>query len=185
MKQIFNILLGFLPWIVFSVVSGPSLFRLDAAIIAAFILVPATGYKQLAKGYVLTRGSLLFFSLILILVVFFRNLWVIENLDVLSHATLATIAWLSILVGKPFVLQYAQETVPPERQATPIFYRVCRNLTVVWGMVFLISTGMSAGKTFALWTDGPGFQAISLGLIGTGLWLNHWYPQYVRRRQAA
>ena len=182
MKQLFSILLGFLPWIVFGVISGPSLWRLNAAIIAALALVPIMGYKQLAKGFILTWGSLLFFGVILVMVVLFRNLWVINNLDILSQGTLAAIAWLSIFLGKPFVLQYARETVPPERQASPVFYRTCRTLAVIWGVVFLIATGMSAAKTYGLWADGLGYQAVSLGLIGLGLWLNHWYPQYVRRR---
>jgi hypothetical protein len=181
MKQIFSIMLGFLPWIVFSVISGPSLFRLNTAVIAALILVLTTGFKQLARGFLLTWGSLVFFSVILIMVVLFRNPWFIGNLKILSHGTLAAITWLSICVGKPFVLQYALETVPPERQASPAFYRICRNLTVVWGMVFIVSTGMSAAKIFGWWADGLGFQAMSLGLIGLGLWLNHWYPQYARR----
>ncbi len=181
MKQIFSILLGFLPWIAFSVISGPSLFRLNAAVIAALILLLIMGFKQLAKGYVLTWGSLIFFSVILVMVVLLRNLWFIGNLDILSHGTLAAITWLSIFVGKPFVLQYALETVPPERQGSPAFYRICRNLTVVWGIVFIVSTGMSVAKTYGWWADGLSFQAVSLGSIGLGLWLNHWYPQYTRR----
>jgi len=182
MKEIFSILLGFLPWIVFGVISGPSLWRLNAAIIAALALVPVLGYKQLAKGFILTWGSLLFFAVLLVMVVLFKNLWVINNLDILAKGTLAAITWLSIFLGKPFVLQYARETVPPERQASPVFYRTCRNLAVIWGVVFLIATGMSAAKTYGLWVGGLGYQAVSLGLIGSGLWLNHWYPQYVRRR---
>src|SRR4030042_3195520 len=132
MKEIFSILLGFLPWIVFGVVSGPSLWRLNAAIIAALALVLVMGYKQLAKGFILTWGSLLFFGVNLVLVVLFRNLWVIKNLDILSQGTLAAIAWLSIFMGKPFVLQYALETVPPERQASPDFYRPCQIGRASW-----------------------------------------------------
>ena len=181
MKQIISIMLGFLPWIAFSVISGPSLFRLNASIIAALILVLILGFKQLAKGYVLTWGSLFFFSVILVMVVLLQNMWVIENLDILSNGALAAIAWVSIFIGKPFVLQYALETVPPERQASPDFYRICRNLTVVWGVVFILSIGMSAARTYGWWADGLGFRAVSLGLIGLGLWLNHWYPQYARR----
>ena len=119
MKQLFSILLGFLPWIVFGVISGPSLWRLNAAIIVALALVLVMGYKQLAKGFILTWGSLLFFGVLLVMVVLWRNLWVINNLDILAQGTLAVIAWLSIFLGKPFVLQYARETVPPERQASP------------------------------------------------------------------
>ena len=182
MKEIFSLLLGFLPWIVFGVISGPSRWRLNAAIIVALALVLVLGYKQLAKGFILTWGSLLFFGINLVLVVLLRNLWVIKNLDILAKGTLAAIAWLSIFMGKPFVLQYARETVPPERQASPVFYRTCRTLAVIWGMVFLIATGMSMTKTYGWWAGGLGYQAVSLGLIGLGLWLNHWYPQYVRRR---
>ena len=184
MKQIFRILLGFMPWIVFAAVSGPSLFRLNASIIAALVLTLIMGLKQLAKGYVLTWGSLIFFSVITVMVVLLRNLWFIENLDILSHGTLAAISWLSIFAGKPFVLQYAQETVPPERRASPDFYRICCNLSMVWGVVFILATGMSVAKTFGWWADGLGFQAVSLGLIALGLWLNHWYPQYARRGAA-
>ncbi len=119
MKQLISILLGFLPWIVFGVVAGPSLWRLNAAIIVALALVPLMGYKQLAKGFILTWGSLLFFGANLVMVVLLRNLWVINNLDILSQGTLAAIAWFSIFLGKPFVLDYARETVPPERQASP------------------------------------------------------------------
>ncbi len=182
MKEIFSIMLGFLPWIVFGVISGPSLWRLNAAIIVALALVLVMGYKQLAKGFILTWGSLLFFGVNLVMVVLCRDRWVIENLDILAKGTLAAIAWLSIFMGKPFVLQYARETVPPERQASPVFYRTCRTLAEIWGVVFLIATGMSVAKTYGWWAGGTGYQAVSLGLIGLGLGLNHWYPQYVRSR---
>jgi hypothetical protein len=85
MKEIFSILLGFLPWIVFGVVSGPTLWRLNAAIIVALALVLVMGYKQLAKGFILTWGSLLFFGFNLVMVVLLRNLWVINNLDILTQ----------------------------------------------------------------------------------------------------
>ena len=182
MKEILSILLGFLPWIAFGAISGPSLFRLKAAIIAALTLVLVMGYKQLAKGFILTWGSMLFFGFNLVMVVLFENLWVIQNLDILTNGTLAAIACLSILLGKPFVLQYARETVPPERQASPVFYRICWTLSLIWMVVFLIATGMSVAKTCGWWEGGIGYQALSLGLIGLGLWLNHWYPQYVHRR---
>jgi carotenoid cleavage dioxygenase len=182
MREILSILLGFLPWIVFGAISGPSLFRLKAAIIAALALVLVMGYKQLSKGFILTWGSLFFFGFNLVMVVLFENLWVIKNLDILTNGSLAAIACLSIFLGKPFVLQYARETVPPERQASPIFYRNCWTLSLMWMVVFLIATGMSGAKTYGWWEGGIGYQAVSLGLIGSGLWLNHWYPQYVHRR---
>ncbi len=183
MKQLVSILLGFLPWILFGVISGPSLWRLNAAIIVALALVPVMGYKQMAKGFILTWGSLFFFAAMLVLVVIFKNLWIIKNLDILAKGTLAAIAWLSIFLGQPFVLQYARETVSQERQASPVFYRTCRNLAVLWGVVFLIATGLNAAKTYGWWAEGLGYPMASWGLIGAALGLNHWYPQYMRHRE--
>jgi hypothetical protein len=182
MKEILNILLGFLPWIVFGVVSGPSLWRLNAAIIVALVLVPVMGYRQLAKGFILTWGTLIFFCVNLVLVVLWKNPWVIKHLDILAKGSLAAITWVSIFVGQPFVLQYARETVPKDRQASPVFFRTCQTLAVMWGVIFLLATGMSVAKTYGWWAEGPIYQASSWGLIGLGLWLNHWYPQYVRSK---
>ena len=119
MKQLFSILLGFLPWIAFGVIAGPSLWRLNAAIIVALALVPIMGYKQLAKGFILTWGTLLFFGVNLVMVVLLRNLWVINNLDILSQGSLAAIAWFSIFLGKPFVLDYARESSAPGAAGIP------------------------------------------------------------------
>jgi len=182
MTELLHVLLGFLPWIVFGALAGPSPWRLQAAIIAALVLVPALGYKQLARGFILTWGSLLFFSATLVLVVLFKNLWVMQNLDILAKGTLVAIAWVSIFLGKPFVLQYARETVPPERQASPVFFLTCRTLAIIWGVVFLLATGLSVAKTWGLLGEGPASQVLSWGLMGLGLGLNHWYPQYVRRK---
>ena len=166
MKETLNIVLGFLPWIAFGAIAGPSRWRLNAAIIAALALVPVTGYQQLAKGFFLTWGSLVFFGGLLVMVTLGGNQWVINNLDILTQGALAAIAWLSIFMGKPFVLQYPRETVPPERQAAPTFYPTCRTLAVIWGVIFLIGTGMSVGKTYGWWAGGMGYEALSLGLIG-------------------
>jgi hypothetical protein len=182
MKEILKLLLGFSPWILFGLIAGPSLWWLNAAIIIALALVLVTGYKQLAKGFILTWGSLVFFGVLLVVVVLFRNLWVINNLDILAQGALAAIAWMSIFLGMPFVLQYARESAPPERQASPLFYRSCLILSMLWGVIFLLSTGMSVGKTYGWWAGGLGYRAVSWGFIGLGLWLNHWYPQYARRR---
>lgn len=86
------------------------------------------------------------------------------------------------IVTIPFVLQIAQESVSLKRQASPLFYRNSRTLAVTCGVIFLIATWMSLGKTYGWWTGGLGYQAVSFGLIGLGLWLNRWDPQYARSR---
>lgn len=184
-KEILSILFGFLPWIAFGAISGPSAGRLNTAIVVALLLVVLTGFRQLWKGFILTWGSLLFFACGLIIVVIWKNPWVIGHLDILAHATLALIAWISIAVRKPFVLQYARETVPAERQAAPLFYMICRNLSIMWGVVFLLNTLMSIAKSSGCFPAGAGLQVASYSLIGLGFFLNHWYPKYVVSRLKA
>ena len=61
MKDLFKILLGFLPWILFGIMAGPSLTSLEAALAVALAATLALGVKQLRQGFFLTWGSLLFF----------------------------------------------------------------------------------------------------------------------------
>jgi hypothetical protein len=180
MKEILGILVGFLPWIAFGAIAGPSAAQIDAAVIVAFVLVFLTGVKDLSRGFVLTWGSLVFFGVNVILVVLLKNMWVIKNLDTLSHITLATIAWLSVFIGKPFVLQYARLRTPPEKHSSPVFYMICRNLSILWGLIFLTTTLMSAAKSSGYLSGGIGYQAVSVSLMVAGMWLNHWYPEFVK-----
>jgi hypothetical protein len=45
-------------------------------------------------------------------------------------------AWGSILIGKPFTLQYARESTPPEYWRTAGFLRDNRIITAIWGLAF-------------------------------------------------
>ncbi len=63
MKDLLKILLGFLPWILFGILAGPSLTRLEIALAVSLLASLALGFKQLRQGFFLTWGSLLFFCL--------------------------------------------------------------------------------------------------------------------------
>jgi len=49
----------------------------------------------------------------------------------------AAVAWGSILAGRPFTLQYARESAPPEHWQSPAFLRANLIISVVWGLAFL------------------------------------------------
>ena len=115
-----KILLGFLPWILFGILAGPSLTRLEVALAVALAATLVLGFKQLRKGFFLTWGTLLFFFLSFILVALLKNLWISAH-GPAGPATLAAIAWGSIIAGQPFTLQYARESVPEAYWHTPEF----------------------------------------------------------------
>src|SRR5665648_117410 len=148
MKDLLKILLGFLPWILFGLMAGPSFTSLEAALAVALAATLALGVKQLRKGFFLTWGSLLFFLVSFILVAWLKNLWVVENMDLLVRATLAAIAWGSIIAGRPFTLQYARESVPEAYWRTPEFIHSGYFISLVWGIIFLIALGASLFRPF-------------------------------------
>jgi hypothetical protein len=181
MKELWGILRGFLPWIIFGCMAGPPLIRLEAALAVSLLSVPLLGYQQLRRGFFLTWGSLLFFGLSLILVAWWQNLWVIRHMDVLARATLAAIAWVSILAGQPFTLQYARQNVAPEYWHTPGFIRTGYLISSVWGIIFLIALGASLSKPYLEQMGGWLYHFLATGTMIMGIIFTQWYVHRVRR----
>jgi hypothetical protein len=181
MKDLLKILLGFFPWILFGIIAGPSLTSLEAALAVSLAATLALGFKQLRQGFFLTWGSLLFFSSTLILVAFLKNLWVIEHMDLLARATLAAIAWASIIAGRPFTLQYARESVPEAYWRTPEFIHTGYFIAIVWGVIFLIGLGASLFRPYLDQLSNWLYPLLATGSMFLGIIFTQWYVHRVRR----
>ncbi len=181
MKDLLKILLGFLPWILFGILAGPSLTSLEAALAVALAATLALGVKQLRQGYFLTWGSLLFFAFVLILVAFLKNLWVVEHMDLLARATLAAIAWVSIIAGAPFTLQYARESVPEAYWRTPGFIHSNYFISMVWGIIFLLAVGASLFRPYLDQVSGWLYHLLATGSMFLGIIFTQWYVHKVRK----
>ncbi|MFA4901232.1 MAG: hypothetical protein WC600_00650 [Desulfobaccales bacterium] len=181
MKDLLKILLGFLPWILFGILAGPSLFRLDMALAVSLLSGLVLGFKQLRKGFFLTWGSLMFFLLSFILVAFLKNLWVIEHMDLLARGTLAAIAWGSIIAGQPFTLQYARESVPEAYWHTPEFIHAGYFISMVWGIIFLIALGASIFRPYLDQMAGWLYPVLATGTMFLGIIFTQWYVHRVRK----
>jgi hypothetical protein len=181
MKDLLKILVGFLPWILFGIIAGPPLSRLETALAVALAVTLALGLKQLRKGFFLTWGSLLFFLFVFILVGFLKNLWVVEHMDLLARATLAVIAWGSIIAGQPFTLQYAMESVPKAYWHTPTFIHTGYLISLVWGIIFLIALGASLFRPFLEQMGNWLYHLLATGSMFLGIIFTHWYVLRVRK----
>jgi carotenoid cleavage dioxygenase len=181
MKQMLKILLGFFPWILFGIIAGPSLTRLETALAVALAATVALGVKQLRKGFFLTWGTLLFFFLSFILVAFLKNLWVVEHMDLLTQATLAAIAWSSIIAGQPFTLQYARESVPEAYWHTPEFIHTGYFTSIVWGIIFLIALGASLFRPYLEQVGSWLYYLLATGSMFLGIIFTAWYVHRVRK----
>lgn len=181
MKDLLKILVGFLPWILFGIIAGPSLIRLETALAVSLAATLALGFKQLRKGFFLTWGTLLFFFLSFILVAFLKNLWIVEHMDLLVPATLVAIAWGSIIAGQPFALQYARESVSEAYWHTTEFIHTGYFISIVWGIIFLIALGASLFRPYldqmASWL----YNLLVFGTMFLGIIFTQWYVHRVRK----
>ena len=118
-----KLLLAFLPWIAFWIISGGnSMLRLQIGICVAAILVVVMGITKLHRGLILWAG-VVFFSFALVTVVVLKNIWVIQHLGILASGTLFMATLISILIGQPFTESYAREHVPQDLWDSPAFIR--------------------------------------------------------------
>ena len=132
-----NIFVAFIPWILFSVVAQ----RDDVAVaglvaLASAILIALPSFAR-RRPKILDIGAIVSFAVFAAIGLAAGNdaEWLTNFARGLSTAALAAVALLSLLFT-PFTEQYARETTPPEIWESPIFKRVNRELTLMWGLVF-------------------------------------------------
>jgi len=98
---------------------------------------------------------LLFFGLMLLCVSWLEIEWVNTYRNVFAPAMLASLAWGSVLAGKPFTEQYAKERMSSIWWNNPHFRRVNRILAWAWGSVFaagaFISFLSARNEQFPYW----------------------------------
>jgi uncharacterized membrane protein len=173
---------GFVPWIIFWVVSSPSTWGYAAggALIAALVLlIPST-----ERGHVklLDVVSVLFFGALTIAALLLDRSqlrWLENYAQAISSGVLAVVV-LGSLAFVPFTEQYAREQAPPEIWASPLFKRINRVLTFVWGLVFaacailgVIAQHVDPGTAWLNWI-------IPIGLIIGAFKFSERYPDQAR-----
>jgi hypothetical protein len=183
--EMLKFLLGFVSWIAFLFLSGSTLTSLEWALVVSFLLSITFGYRQLRGGFILQWGSVIFFAWCIIMVNFLQNVTIAKNMGIIANGFLAAIIWLTILVGKPFTLQYAREDLPKERWSDPRLVQSCRFIAIVWGLLMVFSTFVSCFKVMR-----PGlfpeivYSSISIGTIMGGTIFTQYYKKYKRSLEA-
>ena len=185
LTEILKFLLGFASWIVFLFLSGSTLTSLEHALVISFIISILFGYRQLRSGFILQWGSVIFFAWCIIMVNGLQNVTIAKNMGIIANGFLASIIWLTILVGKPFTLQYAREELPKERWNDPALVQSCRFMAIVWGLLMVFSTFVASFKVMR-----PGsypetvYSSISICTIMGGTLFTQFYKKYKRSSRA-
>lgn len=85
-------------------------------------------------------------------------------MDLLSNSALAFVMWLTLFLGKPFVLQYARKGQPEDRWSEPGFVDGCKQMTIVWASLMSLSVVLSIVKRTSL-INLPGWAWFGLSLV--------------------
>jgi carotenoid cleavage dioxygenase len=129
-----SLLISFIPWIFFGIFSS-SIFFGSLGALALMILL---NFEKLKKGFILPWGSIILFA--------FLPLNALLHLIPLSsigtyrliNSTLALIAVFSLLIKRPFTIQYARLETDPSQWHEPLFLKVNYILTSIWATLMII-----------------------------------------------
>ena len=133
-----NVLKSFLPWILYYAFIGVTQTSHELAAGLAIFASVFYGHEGLRKGFIIDWLSIIYFVFLEVNVLFLRLLWVHQNAILLSNIVLALIPWLSLLMHKPFTMQYAQQEVPESQWNDPTFININYILTYVWAIALTI-----------------------------------------------
>jgi hypothetical protein len=173
---------GFAPWIVFSVLEGPKRYELAiGAAMAVAVLELVLGMVVGARPKLLDVAAIVFFAGMLVagrLVDPAGQAWLDQWSGEVSNAMLVLVALGSILVRRPFTLQYAREMTDEEYWHTPLFLHINYVLTWVWTGVFAVTA------VVGWYGDGPLHQPdniwtnwiIQIALLIFAIRFTTWYP---------
>lgn len=185
LAAIAKFLFGFLPWIVFLLLPTDSFDSLRRAVAICLVLSVAFSWKQLRDRFILQWATVAFFLFVAIAFYGFEWIWLARHMAITVNAFLDGIIWLTVLIGKPFTLQYARAELPAERWHDADLVRSCRTIAIFWGGLLLIPT--SFGVFRLLYPDAlpPRFYfLLSVVCIVFGAVVTTFYRRTQRRRQA-
>jgi uncharacterized membrane protein len=180
------IFLGFVPWIVFSVVAGPSTWMWAAlAALACSVILSVPSWRRSRSISVLDAAGLVFFGVLVVLALTLdrATLQPIEDrAQLLSSVVIAVVALGSLAVGRPFTEYYARQQTPREYWDSPTFKQINRVITAVWGLVFVVNALCDAAVAYLGVTSDVFNWVVPIVAIVAAVKFTGWYPDHVTGR---
>lgn len=140
-----GMLFGFAPWITYWVLVGNVPFRTAVSIallmaVAVFAVGRATG----KPGRTIEIGAVATFVVLTALTFVVSHAFMARWIQTLGNAGIFLVALVSVLIGKPFVREFAAAEQPPDVVKTDLFQRTTTVLTWIWVAAFAGMTLSSA-----------------------------------------
>jgi hypothetical protein len=175
------ILLAFAPFIGFAVVDRLS--GSFAGLVAGTAIAGALLVRDLLKDdgapKLLDIGSFLLFAGLALYTLVEDPVWSVIDVRLRVDSGLLAITLLSMLVRRPFTLQYAREQVAPEHWDSPRFLKTNQVITGAWTLAFAVMVLAD----FAMRDR----DVVHYGVLATiaaliaAMKFTRWYPQRVAR----
>ena len=99
----------------------------------------------------------------------------------LANGALATGAWLTILLGCPFTLDYAKEHIDPSLWNSPRFLKSNYVITAAWAAVFSVNCGFAILKMEHFGLSGLAYEFASYTLLIATALFTVWYPKHLQK----
>ena len=180
-----NLVLGFVPFILFAVLMRLST---DLALWVAFAAAFALGMRSFLDTRVLKTldaGNTALFGLLALYKGFVQPSLSFGALLLAVDGGLLAIILASIVLHEPFTLQYAREQVSQEQWQTPLFLRTNYVVTGVWVVALALMTGADAAATLASLISVTSAMAAGLVALAIALTFSLRYPAYLRERSGS
>ncbi len=174
-----GIFLSFLPWIVFWVLSGRDNYQI--ATLAATLVVIFLNVKDIRQRSIkiLDLGTLIFFIILAAISFSSEAAWIDHYSAPLSDVAMFLIALISLVIRKPFTLQYAYEQVDQKFWNTPGFYNTNRTISMVWCVAFAVNAVLSCAYVkHPYMLDWVIHILVLVGAIK----FTSWYPNFIRAK---
>lgn len=172
---------GFLPWILYSLFYSDNTKQFIIAVVAALAANFIIDRKDLKEKFILSWGTVIYFSLLLILTLLFHWHWLQTNSWVISNLALAVIVFTSAILKRPFTMQYAKRQVSDEYWQTPLFIQINYILTITWGCIFILTAAVNF-----LYIEDPKLNPVLYFILSNigwviGIYFNKVFPPFWRK----
>jgi hypothetical protein len=151
---------------------------LEIGLVVALALTILMAVLRLHRGIIMWVG-LVFFGAATIAVLGFHSLWTMKHLGVLANGALAVGSSTTLLIGRPFSLDYARQNTDPALWNQPVFIRTNVRITAMWAAVSTTALAWILMEHVLLrqWACHTLSYAAFIGAAA----FTSWYPRHVRR----
>jgi len=181
--------LGFVSWIVYGGLAGADRW-LSAGLagLALTVVVVATQHRRRAVK-LMDCTSLGYFTAETLIVFVSGTAFIQRYHLAFVWGVFAVVAWLTVIVGFPFTLQYTREQMPREVWDNPAFYQMNRRMTELWSVIFTLGMvlggiSMRYGHVLLLGMIIP-MAAMGVGLVFSQLYPRRFADQFSPARHSA